>query len=448
MKINEPSSFRDPSAHIFSVDGIYYRYLNPSYRAAYEQLMNSGLYTKLIDLGYLISHEEEDPQSEDAYKVLKPRQLQFISYPYEWSFSQLKDAALLTLKIQRASLQFGLSLKDATGFNIVFEGNKPIFIDSTSFEIYEPTKPWIAYRQFCECFLGPLLLADYFGSDMIGMLGQFPDGVPVDMTSRLLPMSSRLKMLPLLHIHLQKAVGSTTSTKETSFSKEKLIRIIDHLERGISRLTAEGEVTTWSRYYEETILPGEYLEAKKKAVTDLCSQIKFQHVLDLGANTGEFSLLMASQGKQVLATDVDRRCIDRLYRSSSDQRITAIVIDMMNPTPAIGWTNTERRSFLQRSRAELVMALALVHHLCIGKNLPFEKLAEGLAHLGDYLLIEFVPKSDPKIQGMLKHREDIFPDYTEEHFTDAFTSYYEILDSTPIPQTGRKLFLLRKKMMH
>ena len=443
MKKNDPSSFRDPSAFVFTENGRVYRHIGPLYREAYEMLMSSGLYASLTSKGWLICHEESQVSSEGAYKVIMPVQIPFINYPYEWSFSQLRDSALLTLRIQRESMRHGMSLKDATGFNIVFGTDGPLFIDTASFEVYDEQRPWVAYRQFCENFLAPLLLASYLGSGMLGMLLQYPDGVPIALASRLLPFRSRFRLLSLLHIHLQKTVSASTASPKTAFSRDKLMRIIDHLENGIGKLDTPEGSSHWSQYYQETVLPGEYLEEKKKAVAHLTRELTPERVVDLGANTGEFAECFTGAGRTVIAADVDRLCTDRIY--TTRRSVIPITADLMYPSPALGWMNRERRPLTERLDADLVLALALVHHLCISRNLPLPMLAEGLSRIGRYLLIEFVPKDDPKVLTMLAHRRDIFDRYSEEHFRNAFDAYFILNSEAPLPGSGRKLFLYERR---
>ncbi len=451
MKRTEKSSFRDPSGHIFIHEGIVFRQVNASYASCYDQLMSSGLYATLTEKNWLITHQELSlPDIKGPYKVIKPAQLDAINYPHEWSFSQLKDAALLTLRIQRTALAHGMILKDATGYNVVYINQSPVFIDTLSFDIYNESAPWVAYRQFCECFLAPLLLAKHGGADMIRMLAIYPDGIPVSLCNKLLPWTSRLNSLAALHIHLQSSVGAKSSraSKTGGFSKAKVLRIIDHLERGISALNIADKETNWSNYYSDSILQGQYLENKKNAVMQLTKKIAYRSVLDLGANQGEFSILLANQGKKITATDSDHLAIDKLYSASRALKlpITTLVVDLMNPSPALGWNNEERSRFAKRQQADLVMALALVHHLCIGKNLPFDMLFEGLSGLGRYLLVEFISKEDEKVRLLLQHRKDIFDQYDEAHFITAFGEFYNLLEAMEIGSTGRKLYLLENKL--
>lgn len=441
----DPSSFRDPSAFIFHHDGVVYRHLQPAYQHEYEHLMASGLYHILTQEGLLITHEESTVPSPGAYKVIRPRQVKFINYPYEWGFEQLKAAALLTLRIQKTAMDHGMTLKDANAFNICFEGPRPVFIDSSSFALYDESLTWDAYHQFCQQFLCPLLLAHYRGSDSLNLIAQYPDGIPVALTAAWLPARSRFRLLPLLHIHLQKKMAASAAggPSEKKFSKAKLLRILDHLESGIRSLHIGKEVSHWRKYYQETILSSEYLDEKLKAVDLLTRDLRFDTVLDLGANTGTFSKQMAERGKWVIAAEGDAVCVDSMQ--SLHERITPVRIDLMYPSPAIGWMNRERPSFLQRVKPDLVLSLALMHHLCITRNLSFDLLASGLQTMAPLLLIEFIPKSDPKVQTLLQHRADIFTDYHEEHFKKVFSEYFRLLDEFPLPGSHRKLFLFERK---
>jgi SAM-dependent methyltransferase len=452
MNINEPlpSSYRDPSGFVFRKNGRILRQINSIYAEEYEMLKQTGLYDSLTGKKLLINHEELGDLSEDSdvYKIIKPDEIRTVTYPYEWSFSQLKDAALLTLRIQQESVKFGMSLKDATPFNVLFNGCKAVFIDTASFEKFRETEPWIAYHQFCKGFLAPLLLASYHGPEMIRLLQQHPDGIPLELCARLLPGKSKLNSLALLHIHLQGTIKRGKQGKgKGDFSRQKLERILDHLYRGISSLNLSVKLSTWSDYYRDSILSEQYLEAKESLVREMIFSVPFESAVDLGCNTGQFSLLVAEQGKRVISSDFDPLCIERLYQHmrNKDAAITPIITDLMNPSPGIGFDSNERLSFKMRAKGELIMALALIHHLCVSHNLPFNKLARFLSDLGRYLLIEFVPKEDEKVKVLLENREDIFSDYNLDEFKLVFSNYYEIRMERQVPGTSRVLFLMEKK---
>ena len=449
---SHPASYRDTSGFVFQQGGKVYRYIHPVYEIHYSRLMESGLYDELVKKGKLISHSEITERDKFSFadgRVLLPEQIPFISYPYEWSFDMWKDAALLTLQIAMASLQKDMILKDATPFNIQFFKGKPIFIDTLSFENYEQGKPWVAYRQFSECFLAPLLLMHYCHPDTGKLFTAYPNGIPMDVLVNLLPKRSRWNMNTFLHIHLQaKFAGKQKQRpgKENNFSKQKFEILLKGLESFVQKLSSKKIKTTWDDYYTDTILGDDYLASKTALVKSFISEIEFSNVIDLGANDGHFSLLFAGD-KQVIATDSDPNCINNFYlknKQDGSSNILPLVNDLTTPSPAIGWNNTERGSITERLKADLVLALALVHHLAIATNVPFPFIAEWLQPIGQYLIIEFVPKSDEKVKLLLQNRKDIFNDYNLEHFKTVFAANYQIVKEATVGHTNRVLFLMKR----
>jgi hypothetical protein len=449
-----PSSFKDPSGFVFESGGNIYRQVNQYYAAQYRQLMDSGLYKQLVSQQRLIAHEEVAENiinTPEWYTTLRPEPVQHISYPYEWCFEQLQDAALLTLSVLKTALQHGMILKDATPYNIQFHKGRPVFIDTLSFDTYDPKQPWIAYRQFCQCFLFPLYLEHYLKTDIQRILSTYIDGIPVDFVAKLLPLKSRLSLGVWLHVYLQHTAStSTRGNKQTAgFSKKKLLDVISHLTNIITNFPNNKTYkTTWSNYYEDTILSKEYLQEKEKIVRAFCQNSKARSVLDLGANDGYFSRLFASHQMQVIATDADNRCISRLYqevKKNNIQNILPLILDIANPSPAIGFHNRERAAFHDRIKTDLVAALALVHHLVIGKNISLPVLADYFNHIAPELIIEFVPKEDEKVQQMLKSRPDTFTDYDQANFERYFTQYFDIVSQKPVPGTSRILYNMKRK---
>jgi len=449
LKIHN-ASFRDPDASVFrGSDNKVYRQINNSYKEHFDLLLSSGLYKKLVEKKMLVSHQEKNEIIFDVasfYKTLFPEQIECISYPYEWSFSMLKDAALLTLEIMKESLSSGMILKDASPFNVQFVNGKPVFIDTSSFEKYIDGKPWIAYRQFCENFLGPLLLMRYRNMEMNKMLIIYPDGIPVKMISSLLPFKSVFNSGALMHIHFQSLVksGKGNSKVENVLTLKRLLAIIDHLRSCIRNLTPGKSASEWENYYEEDILSNEYLRSKIDIVEEVISELNVTTALDMGSNTGVFSELLAKRNINVVSTDTDPVCIDDLYKKGN-KNILPLVLDFTSPTPATGWANSERSSFWQRCNVDLILALALIHHLSIGKNISFKMLAEKLADSCKLLIIEFVPKSDPKVQMMLQSRKDIFSNYSKEKFEEEFVKHFMIEKQQQVSDSGRVIYLLRKK---
>lgn len=449
------SSFKDPSGFVFTVNGTIYRQINHRYAGHYDCLMKSGLYEDLTKRNWLIAHTESNMpvQSIDGYKIIKPEPLRHISYPYEWSFSQLKAAALLTLGIAKKSLAHKMILKDATPFNVQFANGKPVFIDTLSFELYRDGDPWVAYRQFCETFLAPLALMYYRDETTHGRMVNQIHGLSVKQTAASLPLVSCFNSGLLMHIHFQSWFQGTVSTPNRSAAKQKLpqqrlLAMLNHLEQTVHQLSHKTKEGVWGAYYDTGVLDQEYVTEKSAIIQRFLSNNQYASAIDLGSNSGHFAKLMANTGIEVVAVDSEHRCIDDLYRenvASNRENILPLLIDLTNPSPAIGWMNTERSSFMERFSADLVVALALVHHLVIGRNVPFEKVAQFCAHLGNHLIIEFVPKSDPKVQLLLAHREDVFDNYTQAQFVEAFQQHFHIREEVAIAGTERVLYLLEKK---
>ena len=453
------ASFRDPAGFVFTRDGVLYRQVNPVGRSDYDALMTSGLYEDLVGRGDLVAHEEVDltlsPDARAAV-VLKPARVGFISYPYEWCFSQLKDAALLTLRLQKAAVQHGLSLKDATAYNIAFDGGRPVWIDTLSFERLTPGRPWVAYRQFCQFFLAPLAAMSYVDVRLLQLLRPQLDGIPLDLASRLLPASTRLRPGLLTHIHLQAAaerrVANQVPTKGTAqtgtLSPTASAGILDSLERTVSGLTWRPGKTTWGDYYEATNYTDAAFTHKREIVSDAIDRVAPSTMWDLGANDGTFSRLGSDRGIPTVAFDVDPVAVEKNYRRVVERRerhLLPLLLDLTNPSGPSGWAHEERESFADRGPADLVLALALVHHLAIAHNLPLVRIAEFFARVARALVIEFVPKQDSQLQRMLATRVDIFDEYTRPDFEAAFSAYFTIEQAIPVRDAERVVYLMRKR---
>jgi hypothetical protein len=448
------ASFRDPSGFLFSREGVLYRQVNRRYEREYGRLMESGLCEKLVKVGLLISHTEADPvlaQSDSAYKVIQPERVPFISYPYEWSFGQLKDAALATLSIQRRALKAGMSLKDASAYNIQFVRGKATLIDTLSFEIYQEGQPWVAYRQFCQHFLAPLALIALRDVRLSQLLRVYIDGVPLDLASELLPARTRLNFGLLTHIHLHAGAQKRYSGAEvksraaTTFGKQAMTGLIDSLDSSVRKLDWKPGGTEWGNYYDITNYSDAAFEHKKQLVREWSSKVKPSLVWDLGANNGVFSRVAGEGGAFVVSSDVDPAAVEQNYRISKEAKernMLPLLLDLTNPSPSIGWANEERDSFAARGPADMVLALALLHHLAISNNVPLPQLAEFFARAGNWLVIEFVPKSDSQVQKLLVSRQDIFPLYTREGFEAAFRPRFKICEAVSLRESERVLYLM------
>jgi len=451
----EGASFRDPSGFVFYQEGRPYRQINQFYREDYRQLMDSGLYQELVEAQVLLPHEEVDleaPVRELAYQVIRPDPIAFLSYPYEWCFGQLKDAALLTLSAQELALQRDMSLKDASAFNVQFQRGRPILIDTLSFERLKPGEPWIAYRQFCQHFLAPLALMAR--SDV--RLGQWSrlavDGVPLDLASRLLPWRTRLSFGLQVHIHLhagaqRRYAGEVVTERRggRAMGKQALLGLLSSLRSAVRGLTWQPARTAWADYGETHSYSDSSLAAKRAAVEEYLDRVQPKTVWDLGANTGEFSRLASRRGALTLAFDYDHGAVELNYRqvkAEGEDSLLPLVQDLTNPSPGVGWSNRERRSLQERGPADAVMALALIHHLAIANNVPLELVAAFLAALGRWLIVEFVPKQDPQVRRLLANREDIFVRYDRDGFEHDFARHYHIRDMRALPDSERCMYLM------
>ena len=453
-----PGSFRDPSGFVFTQAGTVFRQVNRVYAEHYDRLMESGLYAALTGAGKLVPHEEcgvAAAPSPAAYKVLRPEPIPFISYPYEWSFGQLKAAALLTLEVEKTARQFGMSLKDASAYNVQFRGCDPVLIDTLSFQSRREGEPWVAYRQFCEFFVAPLALMATCDARLNQLLRVFIDGVPLEIASRLLPWRTRLNTRLGVHVHLhasaQKRFAGAHAAQPAAaaprMGQAAQAGLIDGLESTIRGIQWEPQGTVWADYYDDTNYTDAAFREKTALVSRFIDTARPRVVWDLGANDGRFSRLASSRGIRTMAFDMDPAAVEKSYRASVRSRETdllPLVLDLSNPSSGIGWAGDERMSLEARGPADLVLALALVHHLAIGHNVPFDRIAQLFAVLGRSLAIEFVPKSDSQVQRLLASREDVFPRYTRADFEAAFGERFQILDVAPIAGTERTLYLMKR----
>jgi len=452
-------SFRDPSGFMFKHEGKLYRQVNQKFSKEYDLLMGSGLYEQLSKSKTLVAHKEVDlqlaPIPEIAYRVIEPEVVDFISYPYEWCFNQLQDAAVLTLAIARRALEFGMSLKDASAYNIQFQNGRPVFIDTLSFEKYEEGMPWVAYKQFCQHFLAPLALMAKKDIRLAQMMRLHIDGIPLDLASALLPASTKLNFGLATHIHIHAQSQKRYADKEVSqeqvkarMSKTAMVGLLDSLLSTVRGLYVKTIQTEWTDYYQDNNYTKESFEAKRQLVKSYIEKTNPKRVWDLGGNTGEFSRAASDLGIPTVCFDIDPGAVQQNYdlvKKNKEKFMLPLRMDLTNPSPDLGWHNAERESMQARGPVDLVMALALIHHLAISNNVPLVDVADYFADLGEYLIIEFVPKSDSQVKRLLASRLDIFPDYTLEGFRQAFEHHYLLIDETPIDACERTVFLMKRK---
>lgn len=441
MVFKEASSFRDTAGQIVIDNGVYLREVNPIYMPEYQCLMSSGLCGVLVSEGLLIPHAEVGVSGSRL--VLKPEQVSFVSYPYEWCFSMLKEAAVNTLKINRIALEHGMMLKDASAFNMQFHKGKMTLIDTLSFIRYEDGQPWGAYLQFIKHFLTPLLLMKYRDASLAKLSEAFIDGIPINLVAKLLPLRTRLNPFLLAHLYAQGIkLDGDNLPKEVRMPRTNLNALLDSLEGLVNGLKYKLR-SAWT-LYDSCSYSVPAFASKCVVVKDMLEEIPIaldNRLCDIGANTGVFSDMASDMGYEVIAIDNDHDCIEFLKGSSPG--ILGLTVDLLNPTPAIGWGNTERKSFLDRLDVDTIVALALVHHICIGNNIPLSKLAELLAGHCNHLVIEFVPLDDPKADILATNKT--FPPYSRGIFESEFGKRFEIVAQKDIEDSCRSVYLMSSK---
>lgn len=458
----EFGSFRDPSGHLVWRDDEIFRVVTRHYEPQFRTATESGLFRLAIDAGLMLEFRAVDartvvPAVTDVHTiaVLQPDRVPMITYPYEWSFSQLKDAAVATLKLHLMALKHGMLLKDASAYNIQFVRGRAVHIDHLSFDHVSEHAAWPAYGQFCRHFLAPLLLMSRVDLSLGRLSLVHLDGIPLDLAARLLPWSTRLSPAAQMHIHMharasRKYADSAGAAQRTTrrLSVSAFEAIAGALLGTVERLEPRDQKTEWAGYYDDTNYSDAALAEKKAMVRAFAASVGPRTIWDMGGNNGAFSRVVHDLAQLVVCMDVDPRAVDENHRICRQNRIGNIlpmVVDLTNPSPAIGFANKERGTLGERGQPDLAMALALIHHLAISNNLPLSYIAEFFADVAPRLLIEFVPKSDSQVQRLLASRPDIFPDYHDGGFLAAFGILFDVEKAERIPGTERTLYLLRRK---
>ena len=359
-------------------------------------------------------------------------------------------------------------LKDASAYNVQFHKGVPLLIDTLSFEIYQENQPWVAYRQFCQHFLAPLALMAARDIRLGQLMRIYIDGLPLDLASGLLPISSWFKPALLTHIHLhakaqKRYEQSSVIPAKAGIQKHSLVALIHHLESAITAMQWQPAGTEWADYYEDTNYSPTAMNHKKQLVDAYLKEIKPRTVWDLGANTGVFSRIAAANDAETVAFDVDPAAVEKNYRMMEgikwgqisnlspfnpfypETNLLPLCLDLTNPSPAIGWANAERLSLIERGPADMVLALALIHHLAISNNTPLPNIASFLSQICRFLIIEFVPKNDSQVQRLLCSREDVFPDYGKDNFETSFGENFSLIKHEKIADTERTLYLMRSR---
>ena len=458
-EIIDGGSFRDPSGHVFHWDNRVFRTVTETGRAAYEATRDNQGAKAVLGAGRVIdSGEVEDYAgpalpAEVAYVLEHPR-LPFISYPYEWSFSQLRAAALHHLDLQIELLEHGLTLSDASAYNIQFIGPAAVFIDRLSIVPYKENQLWLGYRQFCVQFLNPLLLRALIGIPHNAWYRGALEGIASRDLAMIIPPIRKLSWNIFAHVVLQarldaRAQASPEEAIDRVKRTGKLSRagyegILRQLRNWIVRLRPAGSSkSTWGDYARHNTYSDSEAAAKKRFVAEFSSKVRPATIVDLGCNTGDYSVVALENGAgYAIGFDFDHNALDAAFSRAraEDLRFLPLWLDAANPSPDQGWAQHERHGFASRCRSDAVLALAFEHHLAVARNIPLAQIVDWLVDMAPEGIIEFVPKSDPTIQRMLALREDIFPNYDQPHFEAALVRRSSIVRREQVSETGRILY--------
>jgi hypothetical protein len=446
-------SFQDPDGFIFEHAGILYRRIRASGLPNYAALLESGLYAELVSRRMLVAHEPVDGEPFGIgadERLIRPARVPFVSYPYEWCFEQWRDAALLTLDLQEAALRVNMQLRDASPFNVQFIGALPIFIDTLSFGRKPDGAPWSAYRQFCQTFLVPLLLMQSFGMDFAKMLSTHLQGIPLQLARRLLPLRSLVSPHNLLHVFVhsffdQMAGGNRGHLRRVSHRSQ--LGLVESLRTAVSRLTAPRVRSSWIDYYQqEESYSSESQSDKREAVTAMLRDLAPGTVWDLGCNVGLYAEEALKCHRYVVAMDSDSASIAVLYergRQAKRDNLLPLVVDLRNPSSGLGWCGRERQSLFERGPSDVVLALALIHHLCLQAGVPLDQFAAFLALAGRHAIVEFVPPDDPMIAKVWPAAVERLKMYDRSQFENAIRRHFQIIRRISIRGTQRELYLLK-----
>ena len=457
----EPGSFRDPDSRVFRDGDDILRALSERGAADWEALSATRFFGDSQAAGTIVATEELEgaPAPSDfpaAVATLRHDRVPFVSYPYEWPFSMLRDAALLQLELLRSALAEDMIPKDASPYNVQWRGTQPVFIDVGSFERLPEGEPWAGYRQFCCLFLYPLMIQAYAGLPFQPWLRGSLEGIEPAQARAVLRGRHTFRRGVFshvaLHARLERREGdrdTRTEVRRAGFRKEMIDANAGGLERLVRRLDAKLPETAWSDYGERAHYEADELELKDGFVRGACATQRRRLVWDLGCNDGRYSRIAAEHSDYVVAIDGDQATVEALYRrlrEEDGERILPLVMDLADPSPARGWRGLERGRLEERGRPDLVLCLALLHHLSIGANVPLPQVVDWLASLGGALVVEFADRDDPMVKRLLsRKREGSNPDYHKERFEQALAERFEITRRQPLASGLRTLYEARPR---
>src|SRR5712692_8026377 len=429
-----------------------------------DQLVNTS-FLGTTAMAAVLQHEEVRSIYEEfeGASIVEHERVPFPSFPYEWPPEMLHAAAMLTLDLAENLIDEGLGLKDASPYNVLFRGYNPIFVDLLSFERRDPGDPtWLPLAQFVRTFLLPLLINKYFGISLAQLLTTHRDGVEPEEVFRLLGPVQRL-MPPFLSLvsmpvwltprrtHDGQRIYRKRALSDAAKARFVLRRVLENARRRLARVApSAGRKSSWSNYTKENNQSGSYLATKQEFIRDALNRHRPQRVLDVGCNTGQFSIMAARAGASVVAIDYDSVVVGEVWRQAKaeDLDILPLVVNLARPSPSIGWRNRERSSFLDRARGQFdaVVMLGVLHHLLVSEQIPLPQIIELAAELTtDLLAIEFVAPDDPMFRCIARGRDHLFTSLTKEFFEETCSKHFDPVRCERLDQTNRWLYLMRRK---
>ena len=463
-------SFRDPDNRVYEIPSSnsnkrILRGLSHNALANYKALSEQEFFNKFIDSKKIVKTKLLTQDDKGAMEVMadgwagviEHEPIPFVTYPYEWTFSMLKDAALLHLKLIEKSLENGWTMKDATPYNIQWIGSRPIFIDIPSFQPWKEGEPWVGYRQFCSMFLTPLLLRAHLGIDHIPLLRSYIDGIPPTEAIKYFSGIKTLKKGVLSHIIFPAKVERSIEKKErddapaTKRSSGKqslamLLGLVQSLIRLVNKLSLKNEHTDWSQYDKTHTYNEVDFESKKAFITKYASSTHRNYIWDIGCNTGTFSRIFSDNCKNVISLDGDHNAVEQLYlteKKNSHSNILPLVMNVGNISPDQGWAGKERLAFDQRIKPDLVLCLALIHHIRLSANIPNYLFLKWLRSLDAEIIIEFVNRNDEMVVKLLTNKSEQYEDYNLDQFILDANEFFTIEDRTPLKGGKREIFYLK-----
>ena len=449
MRNRDSSSFKDPDGYVFYRNDEAYRQVNESYKKHYKPLMSSGLYDELVNRKLLIPHRELDNREvsgSECFRIIKPTNLDFISYPYEWSFSQLKDAALLILEIQKTSLDYGMTLKDASPFNVQFKEGKPILIDTLSFKL-ESSKAWSAYEQFCKLFLMPLCLMAYKNPDMKDILKLNCNEIYAEVARTSMPLKSYLKPSIFLHVHMVSKISHYNSAGNGSHGKLKfsdrmkkslnkhLRRVVKRIDQSYSGCQPLGRADSGS------------IKVKKELLSERisCDAEEINQIWAIIDTNRMFQYLSSQENTQSIILEKNSRKVEYMYRQvDHGKKVVPVQQAIRSPSPGLGWKNKEMKPMIDRGNPDLGVVFSQIRDLVLNEGVPLEEISEFLSNTFQTLIIEFNPIDSVEEEGTDRYENTGNPDYNKDKFESSLNQRYRIVRKEKVEDSGSIIYVLER----